>query len=147
MGYSQTELAKLADLAPGQVNRYEAGKNMPRLHVIGRLAASLGVHPEWLHLGEGPRETGSVTAHSKRLDVTTTVDSAGGMEVSFAMDAQAHAVFSKLAAEAGMSIDEFLKEELLMRARAEHAAKSEADIEHLARRVKELIQADEKSKT
>lgn len=119
---------------------------MPRLHVIGRLAGSLGVHAEWLHLGLGPRETGSTTAYCKQLDVTTTLDPKGGLEVSFAMDDETHSIFSKLAAEAGMSLDDFLKEELLVRARTLRSARSDTEIALIAQRVKALIQADEDTK-
>jgi transcriptional regulator with XRE-family HTH domain len=142
-GLSQSDLARMADIAPGQVNRYEAGKNQPRMHVVARLAGSLGVHPEWLHSGEGPRETGSTTAYSRQLDVTTSESPGGGTEIVFAMDDELHSIFAEWAKEEGMSIDELIKKQLLQRARTLREQRREPDLDELARKVKALIQADE----
>lgn len=50
-GISQSELASAAEVAPAQVSRYEAGRNIPRPHVAAKLAAALDVDVDWLMAG------------------------------------------------------------------------------------------------
>lgn len=137
----------MADLAPGQVNRYEAGKNVPRPHVAGRLAGALSVFPEWLLLGKGPRDTGSTTAYRKRLEVSTTMTPDGGIEIGFSMNPKLYALFSKRAAAEGLDVVDFLKKELLDRLSERAEDREGGNIDELARKVKALIQADETPKT
>lgn len=49
---SQTDLAHGAGIAPGQISRYEQGKNVPRPHILAKLAGVLGVTAEWLMHGD-----------------------------------------------------------------------------------------------
>lgn len=112
-GLSQTQLAAAANIAPGQVNRYEAGKNTPRPHVMAKLAGALGVFPEWLASGNGPRESGSKSAYSEHLDVVTRERVSGGMDISMQMDEEMFRVVKTEAQKAGLPIDDFLKELLL----------------------------------
>lgn len=42
-GLSQSRLARLADVATSTVNRIERGERIPRVDVLARLAAELGV--------------------------------------------------------------------------------------------------------
>ena len=145
--YSQSDLARIADVAPGQINRYEGGKNVPRAHILARLAGALGVEREWLQSGTGTRDTGTVTAYSKHLDVTTADKSGGGMDLFVDMDEKTHAVFSEEAAKAGMSLGDYLKQALMDRLddidrRIKQAETAGVDIDELARRVKALIDED-----
>lgn len=112
-GLSQTDLAAMTNIAPGQVNRYEAGKNTPRPHVMAKLAGALGVFPEWLSSGNGPRESGSKTAYSKHLDVVTRERISGGMDISMEMDEEMFQIVKTEAQKSGLPIDDFLKELLL----------------------------------
>lgn len=112
-GMSQTQLAAAANIAPGQVNRYEAGKNTPRPHVMAKLAGALGVFPEWLATGGGARESGSKTAYSEHLDVVTRERMSGGMDISMEMDEEMFQIVQAEAQKSGLPIDDFLKELLL----------------------------------
>lgn len=141
--YSQSDLARIADIAPGQINRYEGGKNVPRAHILARLAGALGVEREWLQSGTGPRETGTVTAYGKHLDVTTFEKPGGGMDISVDMDEEMHAMFTEEAEKAGLPLGDYFKKALLDQARAARKEKAEGvDIEELARRVKALMDDD-----
>lgn len=67
LGYTQDELAKLAEIAPAQLSRYEAGVNKPRAKMIAKLAYVLAVPYEWLETGDetnfsidAPKEKGEV---------------------------------------------------------------------------------------
>lgn len=51
-GMSQAELAAAAGVAAAQVSRYEADKNLPRPHVVARLASALSVDAAWLMQGD-----------------------------------------------------------------------------------------------
>lgn len=112
-GVSQTQLAAMVEIAPGQVNRYEAGKNTPRPHMMAKLAAALGVFPEWLASGEGPRESGSQSSFNKQLDVTTRERLSGGMDVSMNMDEDMFQMLKSEAQKSGQPVDGFLKELVL----------------------------------
>lgn len=48
LGLSQSDLAKAAGVAPGQINRYEFGTNRPRDHILNKLAVALSVQVAWL---------------------------------------------------------------------------------------------------
>lgn len=129
-GLSQTELANMANIAPGQVNRYEAGVNHPRPHILVRIAGSLGVHPTWLDKGTGPRETGSTTSFGDEIDVTTTpVD--GGLDIAVDMNDAMATLFTAQAEAAGMPLDAFIKKLLLDRARQLRDARSKGGAETL----------------
>lgn len=69
---SQNELASSAKVAPAQISRYEAGKNLPRPKVIARLAEALAVPYGWLAYGTG-REKPEVG--SKTVDLHFTLPS------------------------------------------------------------------------
>ena len=112
-GLSQTQLAAAADLAPGQVNRYEAGKNTPRPHVMAKLAGALGVFPEWLATGVGPRESGTEAAYGEHLDLITRKRPSGGLEITMDLDVDSSEVISKESQKAGLPMEDFLKEMLL----------------------------------
>lgn len=112
-GLSQTDLANAVNIAPGQINRYESGKNMPRPHLIAKLAGALGVFPDWLTSGSGPRDSGSRSAYSKHLDVHMRERMSGGMDVSMEMDEEIFQIVKAGAEEAGLPIDDYLKELLL----------------------------------
>lgn len=148
-GISQTELANRADVAPGQINRYEAGKNMPRPHIMARLAGALGVHALWLSEGAGERETGSTTAYSEKLDVTFAKVPGGGFELAVAMDEETSALFQKSADEAGLPLEVFMKKVLFEQVgrkamdRAHEKQLDDGAIEEIAKRVKQLLQSDE----
>ncbi|MBX6968825.1 XRE family transcriptional regulator [Providencia rettgeri] len=67
LGYTQDELAKLAEIAPAQLSRYEAGVNKPRAKMIAKLAYALAVPYEWLETGDetnfsidAPKEKGEI---------------------------------------------------------------------------------------
>ncbi|QYG01880.1 helix-turn-helix domain-containing protein [Massilia sp. NP310] len=54
--FSQQEVADLAQIAPAQFYRYEAGRTKPRPAMADRLAEALGVSTQWLLTGDGPME-------------------------------------------------------------------------------------------
>lgn len=54
--FSQQEVADLAQIAPAQFYRYEAGRTRPRPAMADRLAEALGVSTQWLSTGDGPME-------------------------------------------------------------------------------------------
>ena len=58
LGWSQLQLAEAAGVAPGQISRYESGKNTPRPQLVAKLAAAMNVSFEWLANGHGTPNTG-----------------------------------------------------------------------------------------
>lgn len=46
--HSQTSLGELIDVAPQHVQRWEAGRHMPNLETIGRIAKALNVSSDFL---------------------------------------------------------------------------------------------------
>lgn len=54
-GLSQDDLSKKTGVTQGSISSAELGKRKPRPATVRKLAAALGVEPEWL-MGEGPEE-------------------------------------------------------------------------------------------
>lgn len=54
LGWTQTQLAKVCEIAPTQFSRYESGRATPRPETLSKIAAALNVTIEWLATGEGP---------------------------------------------------------------------------------------------
>ncbi len=116
-GMSQTDLAGMTDIAPGQVNRYEAAKNMPRPHIMAKLAASLGVSYDWLCDGIGERDTGISATFSNEMDVITRHREGGGMGITISLNDELAEIFAEEAQKRGLPLDVYLKEALLEAAR------------------------------
>jgi len=53
LGWSQADLARRMHVAQPTVSGWEAGKKSPRVRILARLAALLGVSFEWLSTGRG----------------------------------------------------------------------------------------------
>lgn len=51
---SQTEIAGVLGVTKATVGTWEAGRKVPDLHTIQRLADVLGVRAAWLAFGDGP---------------------------------------------------------------------------------------------
>ncbi len=112
-GLSQTDLAGMANLAPGQINRYESGKNAPRPHILSKLAAALGVFPEWLASGSGDRDTGVTVAHHPLLNVSLRERFAGGADLAVDLDESVYRQLSERARLLGLQVDDYVKVLLL----------------------------------
>lgn len=52
-GLQQAALARLLDLTPQTMWRYETGRSMPSLDTLARIAVLCGVSRDWLIFGEG----------------------------------------------------------------------------------------------
>ncbi|MEJ2803648.1 helix-turn-helix transcriptional regulator [Comamonadaceae bacterium PP-2] len=65
-GLSATALARAIEINPTQLSRYEVGKNLPRPHVVERIAQVTGVAFDWLMKGDGANETPAETAAGKK---------------------------------------------------------------------------------
>lgn len=148
-GISQTELASRANIAPGQVNRYESGKNTPRPHILSKLAGALGVNAKWLAEGDGPRDSDSFTVYGEELDVRTSALPNGGMEIAVDMDDRTADIFKTAASNEGLSLDAYLKKTLFegIASRVMEKAKadklSDSELEALAMRVARLLKSRE----
>lgn len=138
-GMSQTDLAVAAGIAPGQISRYEQGKNTPRPHVMAKLAAALGVDPAWL----------SKPDTTPVLDVTSTPRADGGLDLSFKLDPETAADLKREAAERGITPGDLLKALMLDRLAESMKARnlSPADIESIAFEVKKLLASETSSNT
>ena len=108
-GLSQTDLAGMANIAPGQVNRYESGKNMPRPHILAKLAAALGVFPVWLEHGFGDRDTGSSVAHHPEMDVSYRERLGGGADIAIDVTEELFQRLSLQAKMQGLDVDDYVK--------------------------------------
>lgn len=56
LGMSQAELARKVDLTKGAVNQWKKGASSPNGENLLKVAKALGVTPEWLATGKGPKE-------------------------------------------------------------------------------------------
>jgi transcriptional regulator with XRE-family HTH domain len=64
-GLSQSELAKLTGLLPSAVAHFEAGRRMPTVHNLARLADALEISLDAL-FGRAAMESGTPKAHAER---------------------------------------------------------------------------------
>ncbi len=134
---SQVALAELAGMKSSQLSRYEAGHMVPRERVLFDLAAALGVRPEWLLNGTGPRTTSrDVQAVPRPLRVATSALPAGGTEISLVLYDDLRTVFMERAQRQGLTLDAFIRNALLELAKEPVDEKLE-----LAREIKALIDA------
>ena len=145
---SQTELATGAGIAPGQVSRYEQGKNIPRPHIQARLAQVLGVSATWLASGEGSRDLPTSPEPQAILnpDYSITSTPEGAVTLSVEVDEQMAADLERGAKQLGISIEDFFKGVVLegLARKMEERKMPRADIEAIAREVKALLDQEKK---
>lgn len=96
---SQAELAAAAGVAAAQVSRYEADKNLPRPHVVARLASALSVDANWLMHGDDAASGAQVRFEQSEAGDATLV-----LKPSPELGAR----MRKMAALAGVTPDELL---------------------------------------
>jgi transcriptional regulator with XRE-family HTH domain len=65
-GLSQSELAQLTGLLPSAVAHFEAGRRMPTVHNLARLADALGISLDALFGRVAPDSIRTPTTHTER---------------------------------------------------------------------------------
>ncbi|MER5000233.1 helix-turn-helix domain-containing protein [Providencia stuartii] len=100
-GLSQNELAELSGVAPAQISRYESGVNVPRAHIIAKLAKALGVQYSFLESGFFVDDDELWTQMSINKDNTATV--------SLELDNETLEIAKKSAEIRGVSLEDYLK--------------------------------------
>ena len=100
-GLSQSELAELSGVAPAQISRYESGINVPRAHIIAKLAKALGVQYSFLENGFSMDGENLLTQMSMNKDNTATI--------SLELDNESLEIAKKSAEIRGISLEDYLK--------------------------------------
>lgn len=100
-GLSQSELAELSGIAPAQISRYESGANIPRAHIIAKLAKALGVQYSFLQYGFEVDDDDMWTQMSLNKDNTATI--------SLTLDDETLDIAKKSAEIRGVSLEDYLK--------------------------------------
>ncbi|AND12596.1 MULTISPECIES: helix-turn-helix domain-containing protein [Proteus] len=100
-GLSQSELAELSGVAPAQISRYESGINVPRAHIIAKLAKALGVQYSFLENGFSMDGENLLTQMSMNKDNTATI--------SLELDNETLEIAKKSAEIRGISLEDYLK--------------------------------------
>lgn len=100
-GLSQSELAELSGIAPAQISRYESGANIPRAHIIAKLAKALGVQYSFLQYGFEVDDDEMWTQMSLNKDNTATI--------SLTLDDETLDIAKKSAEIRGVSLEDYLK--------------------------------------
>lgn len=102
LNLSQGALAESLGVASAQLYRYESGRTKPRPQMIGKIAALLGVRPEWLSNGELPMsEDGSIPSNQQIH------------EVEFSVSLDTYLILKRVAQERNISTGEAIKYLLL----------------------------------
>lgn len=97
---SQTNLAHGAGIAPGQISRYEQGKNVPRPHILAKLAGVLGVNADWLMHGNAESR--------EETQIRFERSQSGGATVVLRPSPELGERMHRMAAVAGITPDELL---------------------------------------
>ncbi|MBI6474687.1 helix-turn-helix domain-containing protein [Proteus mirabilis] len=100
-GLSQSELAELSGVAPAQISRYESGINVPRAHIIAKLAKALGVQYSFLENGFSMDGENLLTQMSMNKDNTATI--------SLELDNETLEIAKKSSEIRGISLEDYLK--------------------------------------
>ncbi|WNP29343.1 helix-turn-helix transcriptional regulator [Morganella morganii] len=100
-GLSQSELAELSGIAPAQISRYESGANIPRAHIIAKLAKALGVQYSFLQYGFEVDDDEMWAQMSLNKDNTATI--------SLTLDDETLGIAKKSAEIRGVSLEDYLK--------------------------------------
>ncbi|HHR5876768.1 helix-turn-helix transcriptional regulator [Providencia rustigianii] len=100
-GLSQSELAKMAGIAPAQISRYESGNTIPRANVLAKLAEALCVQFSYLAYGHG--------MDLKSMLNESETDENGNTRVSIELNDEELEIAKKVAEIRGMKLEEYLK--------------------------------------
>ena len=157
-GLTQTQLARHANMAPTQLARYENGKAAPRRAVLKRLADALEVPASWLSAGLEETWAQSTRAidlsqpsDRARIQVRVQARPGKGANINIGVGDDIRAQLQAIANAQGMSLNEYLQAALLSLAQAQKVISASApmqettavaDIEKLARRLKDLLLDD-----
>lgn len=72
-GYTQAELGKLAGLRQSAIGNLEAGINRGTENIL-ELSKALGVRPEWLQDGIGPREEEPLNLRPEVIEIAKKIE-------------------------------------------------------------------------
>ncbi|NSX14973.1 helix-turn-helix domain-containing protein [Cupriavidus taiwanensis] len=129
-GLSQAGLARLAEIAPTQLSRYESGRSKPRPETLHKLASILDVSPRWLATGEG-----SINDHEFPDEIPE-----GIKEITVELPDEVIIALRREAAAAGVSVSEQINRVIIAFAEQLNKAKQASDeVDEIAKRVADRL--------